>query len=88
MSGGEQARCTQEPGHILSRVPTYVTHDFSLNVEEVVPEHTWLCRWMGVLTECRHRKVGLYYEPDVTEARYFVVFLIHKAKPPVSSPVL
>lgn len=56
--------------------------------KEVVPEHTWLCGWMGVLTECRYRKVGLYYEPDVTEARYFVVFLIHKAKPPVSSPVL
>ena len=43
---------------------------------------------LGVQTECRHREVGLYYEPDVTEAGYFAVFPIHKAKPPVSSPVL
>lgn len=43
---------------------------------------------LGVLMERRHREVGLYYEPDVTEAGYFAVFPIHKAKPPVSSVLL
>lgn len=65
-----------------------MTHGFSLHLEDVVPEHTWLCGWMGVLSECRHREVGLYYEPDVTEAGYFAVFPIHKTKPPVSSVLL
>lgn len=35
---------TFSPGH-----PSYITHGFSSDLEEVTPEHMWLCRWMGVL---------------------------------------